>query len=290
MDYHSERFTDYSLMIYAKDKLVALLPANKVNEVVFSHQGLTYGGLVYTQKTKLADLILVFREILFFLHQKQIYKLQIKMIPSIYHKNPSQELEYALFLAQAKLLRRDSMAVIDLSTKAAISKTRLSESKKGYKNHLEIREEENLESFWNRILIPELAKKHAAQPVHSLQEIQLLKSRFQKNIRQFNVYHNNIIIAGTTIFETETTAHSQYISGNEYKSTYGSLDFLYEYLITNVFQRKKFFDFGISNENQGTILNSGLSFWKESFGAGTVVHDCYEIETINYSRLDSVFK
>jgi len=290
MDYHSDRFTDHSLLIYEQHKLVAVLPANKINNSVFSHQGLTYGGLIYTPKTKLSEIITIFRELLFFLHQNQVTTLQIKMIPSVYHKKPSQELEYALFLTQAKLLKRDSMAVIDLSSAAEISKTRLSEVKKGAKNQLEIREEQDCASFWNTILVPELAKKHHAKPVHSLSEISLLKSRFPNNIRQFNVYHNNTIIAGTTIFETDTTAHAQYISGNEYKSQLGSLDFLYEHLLTQVFQHKKFFDFGISNENHGKILNSGLSFWKESFGAGTIVHDCYEVETANYTQLNTVFK
>ena len=52
--------------------------------------------------------------------------------------------------------------------------------------------------------------------------------------------------------------------------------------------KRFFFDFGISNENQGRKLNQGLSYWKESFGAGTVVHDFYEVETINYRLLDTV--
>jgi hypothetical protein len=31
-----------------------------------------------------------------------------------------------------------------------------------------------------------------------------------------------------------------------------------------------------------------LSYWKESFGASTIVHDFYEVETSNYSLLDTV--
>ena len=46
MDYHADRFQDFSLMIYRKNKLYALLPANKKNDVLYSHQGLTYGGLI----------------------------------------------------------------------------------------------------------------------------------------------------------------------------------------------------------------------------------------------------
>ena len=47
MDYHSNRFKDNSLMIYdSKEKLVAVLPANKRENILLSHGGLTYGGLI----------------------------------------------------------------------------------------------------------------------------------------------------------------------------------------------------------------------------------------------------
>ena len=47
MDYHSDRFADFSIMFYdEKNRLVALLPANRKGDSVCSHRGLTYGGLV----------------------------------------------------------------------------------------------------------------------------------------------------------------------------------------------------------------------------------------------------
>ena len=52
MDYHSDRFSDFSLMIFSSKKLVAILPANRVGDTLYSHQGLTYGGLVVTAKAK----------------------------------------------------------------------------------------------------------------------------------------------------------------------------------------------------------------------------------------------
>ena len=115
-----------------------------------------------------------------------------------------------------------------------------------------------------------------------------LKALFTKNIRQFNVYHNGIIVAGTTIFECETVVHCQYISGKEDKNELGGLDFLFYHLITETFKNQHFFDFGISNQNQGRKLNQGLSYWKESFGASTIVQDFYEVKTSNYGLLDTV--
>ncbi|PWB24404.1 GNAT family N-acetyltransferase, partial [Flavobacterium sp. HTF] len=116
----------------------------------------------------------------------------------------------------------------------------------------------------------------------------LLKSFFPQNMHQFNVYSEDKIIAGTTVFETETVAHCQYISKFENDNDSGSLDFLFQYLIQERFANKRFFDFGVSNENQGKKLNEGLSYWKESFGAGTIVHDFYKVETSNYTLLNNV--
>jgi hypothetical protein len=290
MDYHKDRFEDYSLMIYKNEKLVAVLPANKLGEIVYSHQGLSYGGLIYGEKLKLASVILVFKTILFYLNENKITNIQLKTIPSIYHNKPAEELNYAVFLAEARLIRRDTLAVIDLSKSIRFSKIRKRGVQKGISNGLIIREETSLESFWNLILIPNLELKHNIEPVHSLDEIQLLKNHFPENIRQFNVYHNDEIVAGTTVFESENVAHCQYISKFEDQENLGSLDFLFDHLIQKVFVDKPFFDFGISNENNGKILNKGLSYWKESFGASTIVHDFYDVETINYSKLDTVFK
>lgn len=288
MDYHSDRFEDYSLIVLENQKWVAILPANLYNNQILSHQGLTYGGLLYDEKLKLETVILVFQMILKFLNNNKIEKLILKTIPSIYHKKPAEEINYALFLVNAKLIRRDSLSVIDLNKQNKITSGRLEGIKKGAKNNLIIKEENNFESFWNEILIPNLKNKFQTNPVHSLEEIILLKSLFPNNIRQFNVYKNNNIVAGTTIFESNEVGHSQYISGSETKSENGSLDFLYHHLITNVFKNKVFFDFGTSNEQQGRKLNSGLNFWKESFGASTIAHDYYEIETTNFGLLDNI--
>ena len=290
MEYHSDRFQDYSLIVLDDKKWVAVLPANAVGNEVFSHQGLTYGGLIYNEKLKLASVIEIFKNVLSFLNENAIEKLQVKLMPSIYHQKPAEELNYALFLAEAQLIRRDTLAVLDLLQQNNLSKLRKRSIQKGISNDFMIKEVDDFEDFWNEILIPNLAQKHQAKPVHSLEEIIKLKALFPKNIRQFNVYENGIIVAGTTIFESQNVVHCQYISGKEDKNELGGLDLLFQELISETFKNKRFFDFGISNENQGLKLNNGLSYWKESFGASTIVQDFYEVETSNYNKLENVLK
>lgn len=288
MDYHSDRFQDYSLMVFDKEKLIAVLPANRVEDTIYSHQGLTYGGLVLNSKAKLSSVISIFKSVLEFLNENSIDKIILKTMPNFYLDAFSDELEYCLFIVKAKLNRRDSLSVLDLSKLYFISKTRKESIRRGKKNNLIIKEELNFELFWNEILIPNLDNKHQVKPVHSVEEITLLQKRFPNNIRHFNVYHNDKIVAGTTVFSTDKVAHPQYISGNSNKNELGSLDYLYHHLITEVFKDKNYFDFGISNEKQGTKINEGLLFWKESFGAKTVLQNFYEIQTQNYPLLASV--
>ena len=288
MEYHKDRFEDYSLIVLDDEKWVAVLPANVVDNQVFSHEGLTYGGLVYSDKVKLASVIEIFKSILFFINSNKIEKVQLKLIPCIYNQKPAEELNYALFLVEAQLIRRDTLAVLDLSKQNNLSKLRKRSIQKGILNDFVIKEVNDFEDFWNVILIPNLNKKYQVKPVHSLQEITRLKALFPERIRQFNVYENGIIVAGTTIFESSSVVHCQYISGKEDKNELVGLDFLFHHLITEVFKNKHFFDFGISNENKGQKLNNGLSYWKESFGASIIVYDFYEVKASNYSLLDTV--
>ncbi|MFL1011268.1 GNAT family N-acetyltransferase [Flavisericum labens] len=288
MDYHSDRFTDSSLMVYKKDKLVAVLPANQKGDTIYSHQGLSYGGVVLKSDLKFKDVLYVFYELLKHLSQQGKDVFELKLLPQMYSNIPIQEINYILFILDALVVKKEVLSVIDRKSPLQISKNRLEGVKRGAKNELKIVEENTFEGFWNEVLIPNLSKKHNVSPVHSLAEISDLKRKFPENIKQFNVYHNQKLVAGTTMFLTENVAHCQYISGNSDKNTLGSLDFLFEHLIKNIFENKLYFDFGSSNEDNGKKINTGLQFWKEGFGARSIVQEFYSVEVGNYKKLKSV--
>ena len=286
MEYHSDRFTDYSLLVYKDDLLYAVLPANIVGDKLYSHKGLTYGSLVLSKSAKLLYTFEAFKALLAFLNAKAISTLELRNIPTFYNTMPSDELSYFLFKANATLIKRDALMVIDTSTKIKFQKNRREGINKAKRNGLTIAVDDNFEGFWNEILIPNLQKKHGVAPVHSLEEIQLLATKFPDHIKQVNVYKDNVIVAGTTLFLTKTTIHPQYVSGNSDKNAFGSLDLAYDYIINHFDSSKRYFDFNISSEENGAALNSGLIFWKESCGARTYVADNYLIDTACYKTLD----
>jgi hypothetical protein len=245
--------------------------------------------LILKKDIKLNNVIRVFKNLLKYLKASGFENLILKQIPSIYKSLFAEEIQYLMFILRAELIRRDTLSVIDMRNKLNISKNRLEGYKRAAKYNLIIKEEDNFELFWNTILIKNLQRKYNVSPVHTVEEITKLKRLFPNNIRQFNVYNNNKIVAGTTIFETPYVAHSQYISGDEDKNILGSLDFLHMHLIDVIFKNKRFFDLGSSNENNGSQINKGLQLWKEGFGARTEVQDFYKVDVDNYPLLNTVF-
>jgi hypothetical protein len=207
-----------------------------------------------------------------------IKHMVVKQMPAFYCQYFSDEWAYAAFLLNAKLMRADTSAVMDLNAPLNYAKDRKEGVKRGLTNQLKVIEVEDFSDFWQNILIPNLNNRHQVKPVHSLEEIADLKRKFPQQIRQFNVFHQDKLVAGTTIFETPVVAHSQYMSANDERSSLGSLDFLHDYLFKEVFKNKRYFDFGISNENGGLHLNQGLNYWKQSFGANICANFVHQID------------
>jgi hypothetical protein len=288
MDYHAEKFEDFSLLIFYNSELIALFPCNIRDGEVYSHEGLSYGGVIVKSEIKFLKYLELFTHLLNYLDEKSIKTLYIKQIPSIYNSNFNGELDYLSFVTGAKIYRRDIISVIDMQNESKISKDRIQGYKRGKKNKLEIKETDDLDEFWNSILIPTLSNRHYVNPVHSLEDIKKLKSVFNNNIKQFNVYHEGQIVAGTTIFLTKNVAHVQYIGSNSEKNTLGSLDFLFYNLITEYLSNFKYFDFGNSHEQQGMKINKGLNYWKEGYGARSLTHDFYEINISNFHKLNNL--
>lgn len=287
MDYHQNRFHDHSLMIYYKDKLYALLPANEVvsasnNEIpqkeLVSHQGLTYGGLLTCNKMTAELTCETFEAIGNYLKQEGFSKLTYKAIPWIYHKIPSEEDLYALIhVGKASLSAREISTTILLQNKLRFSEQRRRGVNKAKKNSLIIRQssQEDVFAFWN-ILNNNLQQKYHTRPVHSNEELQLLMSRFPENIIGYSVLKDEDVIAGTIIFITPQVIHTQYIGASEKGKEEGALDLLFDYLINQKKWNAPYFDFGKSTEDRGNYLNTNLIHQKEGFGGRGVAYDTYE--------------
>lgn len=60
----------------------------------------------------------------------------------------------------------------------------------------------------------------------------------------------------------------------------GAMDLLLVDLIRHYTGKVRFFDYGISSENDGLILNEGLIRFKERHGGSTVAHKTWRLRPI----------
>lgn len=276
MEYHKSRFLDYSLVFKVKGKIVALLPANLSDDVVYSHQGLTYGGIIcgYTMSAPLmGDLITALEDEL---KNGGIRKLIIKRIPHIYENAPSEDDLYVFNKIGAKLIRRDLSTTIAFPNTIFYDRLRRRRLKKARDIGIRVTESDNLRDFW-KILTENLKSRYGKLPVHSTEEIEYLKNLFPNNIRLFISLYDEQIVSGVVVYETSTVAHLQYSASSEFGKEISAEDPIIDYLISYYSSNKRYLDFGISTEEDGKYLNTNLLFYKEGFGGRSIVYDFYEV-------------
>ena len=273
MDYHADRFADESLMFYIKEKLYAVLPANVEDEVLHSHQGLTYGGLIMTERCTAAKVVCLFEEMNEWLKERGVKKVIYKPIPHIYSTLPSEEDLYALFRCGAKLLARGISSSIDLQSRPKWKQNRRTALNKAASEKVIVEKSDDLESFWE-ILEQNLMLSHGVKPVHSVKEMQLLQERFPEDILLLVAKNTQgELMGGILLYMTKQVIHSQYISATEEGKRMGAVDAIMHEVLS---MKGKYFDFGISTEDCGHYLNDKLIFQKEGFGGRGICYDIYE--------------
>lgn len=277
MDYHSDRFTDCSLLFYKNGKLHALLPANRKGDTLYSHQGLTYGGLIMNEHNTADETVTLFSEMNAFLKSLGIRHVTYKCIPHIYHRLPSEEDLYAIFrTCNARLADRNISSTICMNSQLKWSRDRKYGINRARNNQVEIEaDSQEWAGFW-QVLNYNLNHKYGAKPVHSLDEILLLKSRFPNNIRLYVAKKAGVVIGGTVLYLTPTVAHAQYISANDEGKHLRVIDAVYNKILHEDLTGFTYFDFGKSTEQDGFILNTSLIYQKEGFGGRGICYDWYE--------------
>lgn len=278
MDYHADRFDDNSFMFYHKGKLKAVLPANVAGDILYSHQGLTYGGLLLDKKATVEDVLECFDSLNSWLRENGISKVVYKALPWIYQQYPSEEDLYALtWKCKAQLISRDISSSIVIDNKLKFAESRKSGIRKALSLNIEVGESNDVDGFWH-VLEDNLGNRYNAKPVHTASEMKLLMSRFPNNIRLYVAKMNGEIVGGTLIYVTPQVVHTQYISASVEGKKHGALDLLFDYIINKVYANCRYFDFGKSTEHGGAYLNEPLIFQKEGFGGRGVCYDWYQWE------------
>lgn len=276
MDYHSNRFHDYSLMFFKNGRLRSLLPAHSSDDILCSHFGLTYGGLIMDINVTIAETCQLFECLNNYLHLKGFRHVQYKAIPWIYHQVPSEEDLYALFWkCGAKLSTRNVGTTIFIQQNLKWRRNHLRQLKKARLNRITVQRGADIAEFWP-VLEQHLWQRYQSKPVHSLAEMQLLQSRFPNNIIQYNAYKEGHIVGGITIYLSHNVVHAQYSSGNAEGMALGAMEIIYDKIMHEDYPNYAYLDLGSSTEQECSVINEGLISFKEGYGGRAVVYDTYE--------------
>lgn len=278
MDYHADRFSDCSWIAYKGSAPVALLPANIDSGMTLrSHQGLTYGGWIlppsHLDGAALLQIFSLAREIW---RDEGILKLDYKEIPFIYSSQPSDEDQYALFRLGARVSEVNLSSAINLNIPLRYNKLRRRALKSTASLAFVVEKTCNCKEFMDLVATC-LKERHDTSPVHSTAEMELLWSRFPDNIAMYVVRYKGEVHAGVMIYDSGRVAHAQYIASTSLGRELNLLTPLFNYLITDCYAGRAYFDFGISNENHGLFLNEGLLRQKFSYGATGVACRRWEL-------------
>ena len=282
MDYHRDRFVDSSLVARDDERIVALLPACREGDTLYSHRGLTYGGwLVPSRHFDVTTMLEVWNKATDLLRGIGIANIVYKAVPHIYHNYPCEEDLYALFRAGAQLVESNISATIDLDEPLSFDRGNKRNVNLAIKNGVVVGESTRWADYW-QVLDSLLMEKYDRHPVHTLEEIDLLRSRFPENIKLFTATQGDEILAGVVMyFCGNEVAHSQYIASTERGRELKALTLLFDHLIKEAAQAGfRYFDFGISTEDGGRYLNEGLVRQKCRLGGRGIVYNTYKL-TIN---------
>ena len=278
MDYHADCFRDYSLMFYVGHRLLAVLPAHVSGDTLCSHNGLTYGGLVMNHELTIVQTMTLFRELNDYLRAEGLRHVSYKAIPWIYHRLSAEEDMYALFHeCHARIVARDFATNIFLQSGLRWERVRRRGVSRAEKAGLVVMRSDDYAAFWE-VLTQNLKTKYGVMPVHSLQEIKLLHSRFPQNIILYQTVKDGQVLGGVVLYVTQQVVHAQYSSATPEGKRLGAIDLLYNRIFSD-YKDYLYFDFGRSTEHpDGSGLNENLVFQKEGFGGRGLCYDIYEYD------------
>jgi Acetyltransferase (GNAT) domain len=226
LDYHPLGRFNWSHLIFGNpDEPFAVVPGALESDVeghatYRSPAGATLGGPVLRPRLSLSQKIDLVQALVEHGRQAKWKSIVLGTVPSIYWQTPDDSLEFVLrdtgFVSTPQLMfyvpLRGAGAAADVLQLCPPSARR--EFRKALEQGMEIRPAETPEeiaSFYEVLTLNKTA--HAARPVHSLDELVWLKTRFPDRIRMLCALKDGAVVAGIyRVAATPRVSYTQYIA------------------------------------------------------------------------------
>ncbi len=263
LEYHSDRFEDHSLLLYYKKSLSVILPGNVYKNHFYSHQGLTFGGIIHKSKYGYGKAKLFMGAILQYFSKNHISNVLIKDQPFFYSESLQQINSFIIEHEYNPTIEYNIGAFIHLPNHQFPSKC----VRKGKLEMYNCFYSDDFETYW-KILESNLENLYKTKPVHTLKEILYLKQHFSKNIKLLMLEDKETksIHAGAVLYIHKGIVKVQYFATTFDGRKNRASDVLYYYIINNFKTSHTFIDFGTNMDRSGNV-NFTLLETKEKFGA-----------------------
>tara|TARA_A100001015_G_scaffold221273_1_gene248970 strand:- start:1219 stop:2193 length:975 start_codon:yes stop_codon:yes gene_type:complete len=291
LQYHINRkFVDGSLIIKNKSTIVAVVPAAINDNILYSHPGSSYGGIVLSYNIDFKMLHEILKVIDEYCIAQRYKALFLINSPSIYQKKSDQSLDYLLQWNGFKQTELYISHAVDMSKTSDILSL-LAKRKRRYINNnqklnsLTFEEKGYLKEFYDILVTSK--KKYNTTPTHSLDELIKLKDMFPKQIKLLVTRNDNKIIGGSLIFFTNDNVALVFYNTiiEKYRESQIAMLQLYKCMEIAKKYNLRWIDFGVSHtpEQENPLAPKfSLIHFKEQFNAKGVLRIAYQKEYGDY--------
>lgn len=283
MDYHADRFEDFSYLVWRQQELLAVFVAGRARTTsapatLVAHPGLTYGGLVYATELKYTVLSEVYEALLAAFRVAGFTRLVIRPVTRVFSRSWSANSLFYFQQQGFELMNRELNSVLDL--RQPLRFRQHNNLRRARRAGLLIEASQDFAAFWP-LLEANLWQRHSVCPAHSAAEMHLLHQRFPQQVLLYVAWHEAALVGGMVIFvdDKQGFAHTQYISASDQGKRVGAVAAILMRVLADITQRIVRLSFGISTV-QGQ-LNGGLLAQKEEFGAVGELVDTYAKDLAN---------
>ena len=285
INYHIDRkFVDNSLIIKNNNNIVAVLPAAIKNNILYSHPGSSYGGLVLAKKIEFSVINNIIQELDNYCKNKKLKSIFLINSPSIYHKEVDDSLDYLLqwnhfrkkeiYISHAVNIN-ETVSVLDLLKKR---KRRYLNNDDGL-NALEFKESNEFDLFYDILL--KSKEKFKTKPTHSLEELYQLKKIFPEQIKLLLTMKKDSVVGGSLMFFANKKISLIFYNtiSEELRNSQISMLQLYKCMEISKQLGYQMVDFGVSHTpeaNDPMAPKLSLIHFKEQFNARGVLRVAYQ--------------
>jgi hypothetical protein len=276
MDYHRDRFDDHSLVFLRNGRMIACLPAHRMDDVLSSHRGLTFGGLIMHERIRLPHVETIFRSLLDYMKSNGFRTLYYRHMPHPYHRLPAEEDLFVLSNLGARIIETKATCVVPAGRPALYSQYLRRDVRRFAGKSLTLRRSFDFDGFMT-LCEQYLWRRRGIRPVHSRDELERLANRFPDNIALYVAEQDSEIAGGAVVYHNATCARGQYIGQSPLGQKLRVMPAIYDHILNNVLAAGTMFDFGHSIEPATGLNDENLHTYKEKFGARTIHIASYEL-------------